>query len=72
MNSVRRPEPALAEDLRLELAPLCDSLDLLERGAFLFAFCEGEPLRRRLMEHIREQMSNFQPQPPISDLQGES
>jgi len=56
MNFVRRPEPALAEDLRLELALLCDSLDLLERGAFLFAVCEEGPLRQRLMERIREHL----------------
>jgi len=40
----------------LKLALLCDALDLLERGAFIFAICEDGPLRERLMRHVREHL----------------
>jgi tetratricopeptide (TPR) repeat protein len=48
---------APAVDLRLELALLCDALDVTERGAFLFAVCQEEgPLRGRLVQHVREHL----------------
>ncbi|MFZ5917527.1 MAG: tetratricopeptide repeat protein [Chloroflexota bacterium] len=54
---MRQPDTALpAEDLALELALLCDALDLLTRGAFLFAICEEGPLRKRLMQQVREHL----------------
>ena len=45
MSSRNKAEPAPAEDLGLELALLCDALDMAEHGAFLFAVCEDGPLR---------------------------
>jgi len=54
MSSARRTEPTPSGDLSLELALLCDALDLNPRGAFLFAVCEEGPLRERLMRHVRE------------------
>ncbi len=56
MSSARWPEPAPAEDIGLELALLCDALDMPGRGGFLFAICEEEPLRERLMQHVREHL----------------
>jgi len=56
MSYVRQAEPAPAEDLSLELALLCDALDILRRGAFIFAVCEEGPLRERLMQHVREHL----------------
>ena len=56
MSSARQAEPAPTPDLGLKLLLLCDSLDLLERGAFIFAVCEEGPLRQRLMERIREHL----------------
>nr|HID13983.1 tetratricopeptide repeat protein [Anaerolineae bacterium] len=57
MSSVMRAEPAPVEDVGLELALLCDALDILRRGAFLFAVCEEGPLRERLMRHVREHLT---------------
>jgi tetratricopeptide (TPR) repeat protein len=54
MSSARPTEPTPSADLSLELALLCDALDLNPRGAFLFAVCEEGPLRERLMRHMRE------------------
>ncbi|HUV91256.1 MAG TPA: hypothetical protein VMY80_16495, partial [Anaerolineae bacterium] len=56
MGSARQAEPAPAPDLGLQLSLLCDALDILERGAFLFAICEEGPLRQRLMERVREHL----------------
>ena len=56
MNSRMRTELAPAEDLGLELALLCDTLDICPRGAFLFAVCEEGALRERLMQHVREHL----------------
>ena len=56
MSSARQAEPAPTPDLGLKLLLLCDSLDLLERGAFIFAVCEEGPLRQRLMERVREHL----------------
>ncbi|MFQ6100496.1 MAG: tetratricopeptide repeat protein [Anaerolineae bacterium] len=57
MSLRTRTEPTPAEDLALELALLCDALDMLESGAFLFAVCEEGPLRERLMHHVREHLA---------------
>jgi tetratricopeptide (TPR) repeat protein len=57
MNSARWAEPGPAADLRLELTLLCDALDMLSGGAFLFAVCEEGPLRERLMQHVREHLA---------------
>ena len=56
MSSARRAEPAPAEDVGLELALLCDALDIDSGGAFLFAVCEEGALRERLMRHVREHL----------------
>ena len=56
MSSASWPEPAPAADLGLELALLCDALDVLTGGAFIFAICEEGPLRQRLMRHVREHL----------------
>jgi len=56
MSSARQAEPASTPDLGLKLLLLCDSLDLLERGAFLFAVCEEGPLRERLLQRVREHL----------------
>jgi len=58
MSSANWAEPAPAQDLGLELALLCDALDMLERGAFLFAICEEGLLRERLMRHVREHLAS--------------
>jgi tetratricopeptide (TPR) repeat protein len=57
MSSARWIEPSPAADLRLRLALLCDALDMLDRGAFLFAVCEEGPLRERLMRHVHDHVS---------------
>ena len=49
-------EYALQNGVGLELALLCDALDLLDRGAFLFAVCEEGPLRERLIQHVSEHL----------------
>jgi tetratricopeptide (TPR) repeat protein len=56
MSSTRWAEPSPALDIGLELALLCDALDLLERGAFLFAICEEGALRERLMQQVYEHL----------------
>ena len=54
MNFVQRAEVIPPEDIRLTLRLLCDALDILTRGAFLFAVCEPGPLRFRLMQEVLE------------------
>jgi tetratricopeptide (TPR) repeat protein len=49
-------EPGALDGLGLELALLCDALDLLDAGAFLFAVCEEGPLRERLQRQVREHL----------------
>jgi len=56
MSSVNWREPAPAADLGLELALLCDALDVLRGGAFFFAVCEEGALRRRLTRHVGEHL----------------
>jgi len=57
MESAKQAKQAPAVDLRLELALLCDALDVTGRGAFLFAVCQEEgPLRGRLVQHVREHL----------------
>ena len=57
MSSAGWIEPSPAADLRLRLALLCDALDMLDQGAFLFAVCEEGPLRERLVRHVRDHVS---------------
>jgi tetratricopeptide (TPR) repeat protein len=57
MSSAEWIEPSPAADLRLRLALLCDALDMLDQGAFLFAVCEEGPLRKRLMRHVHDHVS---------------
>ncbi|HEX9921086.1 MAG TPA: hypothetical protein VGD99_00340 [Anaerolineae bacterium] len=56
MPSARTTEPFPGEDIGLELGLLCDALDLLTGGAFLFAVCEDGPLRRRLIQQVRDHL----------------
>jgi tetratricopeptide (TPR) repeat protein len=56
MSSRAKAEPSPPEDLGLELALLCDALDMAERGAFLFAVCEEGPLRERLMQQVYDHL----------------
>ena len=56
MSSARQAKPAPTEEPGLELALLCDALDIGSGGAFLFAVCEEGPLRERLMRYVREHL----------------
>ena len=56
MPSARTTEPFPGEDIGLELGLLCDALDLLTGGAFLFAVCEEGPLRERLVQQVRDHL----------------
>jgi len=56
MSSKAKAEPSPPEDLGLELALLCDALDMSERGAFLFAVCEEGRLRERLIRQVRDHL----------------
>ncbi len=56
MSLTRQAELAPQTGVGLELALLCDALDVLDRGAFLFAVCEEGALRKRLMQHVADHL----------------
>jgi len=49
-----RRKSARRGDIGLQLALLCDALDIGTGGTFLFAVCEEGALRELLMRHVRE------------------
>jgi tetratricopeptide (TPR) repeat protein len=65
MSPGTRTESDLTKDLGLELALLCDALDMPVRGGFLFAVCEEGPLREQLVRQVRDHLQAEGDQAPI-------